>query len=146
MFTLTLSYFNSNSFQIVVFLGRYPAADVAFLLGSSPRTTPQTWTAFQTFAKTVVDTLGASPDGVRYSAVAFNSEPRVIFRFNTLQGPQYTQDNVKQRIDEMRYTQGATRIDKAVDLANNVLFRPDSGARKDVPQVSGLYIITPNNL
>lgn len=114
-----------------------PATDVAFLLGSSPRTTPQTWTAFQTFAKTVVDTLGASTDGVRYSAVAFNSEPRVIFKFNTLQGPQYTPDNIKRRIDEMRYTHGTTRIDKAVDLANNVLFIPKSGARKDVPQVSG---------
>jgi len=105
-------------------------------LGSSPRTTPQTWTAFQSFAKTVVDTLGASPNGVHYSAVAFNSEPRVIFRFNTLQGLQYTQDNVKRRIDEMRYTHGTTRIDKALDIANNVLFTPQSGARKDVPQVS----------
>lgn len=119
-----------------LFLGLYPTADVAFLLGSSPRTTPQTWTAFKSFAKTVVDTLGASPDGVHYSAVAFNSKPRIIFRFSTLQGPQYTQDNVKRRIDEMRYTRGTTRIDKAVDVANSVLFSPQAGARKDVPRVS----------
>lgn len=117
-------------------LGLYPATDVAFLLGSSPRTTPQTWNAFQSFAKTVVDTLGASPDGVHYSAIAFNSEPRVTFRFNTLQGPQYTPDNVKRRIDDMRYTRGSTRIDKAVELANNVLFTPQSGMRKNVPRVS----------
>lgn len=117
-------------------LGLYPAADVAFLLGSSPRTTQQTWNKFQIFAKTVVDTLGASPDGVHYSAIAFNSEPRITLRFNTLQGPQYTRDNVKRRIDDMRYTRGRTRIDKAVDLANNVLFNPQSGMRRDVPRVS----------
>ena len=118
------------------FPGRFPAADVAFLLGSSPRTTPQTWNVFQTFAKTVVDALGASPDGVHYSGIAFNSEPRVTFRFNTLQRPQYTRDNVKRRIDDMRYTRGTTRIDKAMDLANNVLFTRQSGMRRDVPQVS----------
>ena len=84
----------------------------------------------------MVDTLGASPSGVHYSAVAFNSEPRIIFRFNTLEGPQYTVSNVKRRIDEMRYTQDTTRVDKALDIANNVLFTPKSGARKDVPQVS----------
>lgn len=117
------------------FIGLFPAADVAFLLGSSPRTTPETWTAFQTFAKTVVDTLGASQDGVHYSAIAFNSEPRVIFRFNSLQGPQYTGENVKRRIDEMWYTGGETNIEKAVELANTVLFSPQSGARKDAPKV-----------
>lgn len=84
----------------------------------------------------MVDTLGASPDGVHYSAIAFNSEPRVTFRFNTFQGPQYTRENVKRRIDDMRYTRGSTRIDKAVDLAKNVLFSPQSGMRKDVPRVS----------
>lgn len=36
----------------------------------------------------------------------------------------------------MRYTQDTTRVDKALDIANNVLFTPKSGARKDVPQVS----------
>ncbi|XP_022806051.1 uncharacterized protein LOC111343164 [Stylophora pistillata] len=115
--------------------GLYPAADVAFLLGSSPRTTPQTWNAFQTFAKTVVDVLGASPDGIHYSAIAFNSEPRVTFRFNTIQRPQYTRDNVKRLIDDMRYTRGNTRIDKAMALANTVLFTSQSGMRRDVPRM-----------
>lgn len=88
----------------------------------------------------MVDTLGASPDGVHYSGIAFNSEPRITFRFNTLQGPQNTLENVKRRIDDMRYTRGSTRIDKAVDLANDVLFTPESGMRRDVPQVSYMTI------
>ena len=80
--------------------------------------------------------MGASPDGAHYSAIAFNSEPRIKFRFNSLQQPQYTRDNVKRLIDEMQFTRGTTRIDKALDLADRVLFSEKSGMRPGVPQVS----------
>lgn len=42
---------------------------------------------------------------------------------------------MKRRIDEMWYTGGETKIERAVELANTVLFIPQSGARKDAPKV-----------
>lgn len=72
--------------------------------------------------------------------ISFDTTPRVGFAFNALTGPQLNNYEVRRLIDRVPYSNGPTRIDKALKLANTYLFTPQGGARKDSLKVPTCFL------
>lgn len=123
----------SQLFKRVSFISTersYPV-DIAFLIGSSPSTTQDQWTATLDFVKSIADQFPVSQRGARIGVITFATTPRVGFPFNALTGPQLNNYEVRRLIDRVTYRNGPTRIDTALQLANTYLFTPEGGARRD---------------
>ena len=69
--------------------------------------------------------------GARIGVISFDAKPKVGFAFNALSGPQLNNYEVGRLIDGVTYSNGPTRIDRALKLANTYLFTPEGGARKN---------------
>lgn len=63
--------------------------------------------------------------------ISFDTTPTVGFPFNALTGPQLNNYEVRRLIDRVSYSNGPTRIDSALKLADTYLFTPEGGARRD---------------
>lgn len=81
--------------------------------------------------KTIADQFPVSEEGARIGVISFDETPRVGLAFNTLSGPQLNNYEVQRLIDGVIYSNGPTRIDRALKLANSYLFTSEGGARKD---------------
>jgi len=117
----------------------YPV-DIAFLIGSSPSTTQDQWRATLDFVKSIADQFPVLQRGARIGVISFDTTPRVGFAFNALTGPQLNNYEVRRLIDRVPYSNGPTRIDKALKLANTYLFTPQGGARKDSLKVPTCFL------
>lgn len=75
-----------------------------------------------------------SATGAHVSAVSFSDDAKVAFNLNTLQGEEYTTQNVARRINSISLVNRSPRIDVALQKAN-YLFRIKTGMRKKATKV-----------
>lgn len=112
----------------------YPV-DIAFLIGSSPTTSQEQWKTTLDFVKSIADQFPVSDRGTRIGVISFDTTPRVGFAFKALSGPQLNNYEVGRLIDRVPFSNGPTRIDRALKLANTYLFTPEGGARRNSMKV-----------
>ena len=90
------------------------------------------------FLKAIVSKLDVSSAAARISAIAYSSDPKVVYRFNSRQGT----DDVNKAFDGMRWQRGFTYTDKALLLAESDLFQTGNGMRQGVVKVNSIPLST----
>ncbi len=79
----------------------------------------------------MVSKLDVSPSATRISAVAYSSNPEIVYQFNNKQGT----SEVNDAFDGMRWQRGFTFTDKGLLLADSDLFQARNGMRQNVQKV-----------
>lgn len=87
------------------------------------------------FVKEIVDDLDVSPRGVQVGLIGYGSKPTIVFPFIG------DSDEIKKLADSTVAQPGIPRIDLALELANQKLFTPANGARKEAAKVFNQTIL-----
>ena len=88
------------------------------------------------FLKQLADEFDISPSGTHVATVAYSTNPKVVFKFNTLQGSQLNADEVKKLLDRIPHQRGLTYIDRALLFADGEIFTVQNGMRPQVTKVT----------
>ena len=107
--------------------------DIAIILDSS-RTVG--WNNFESLKRSLaklVDYFHVSQEGTHFGVIRYNQNATldVDFSDTSLHNPEI----LKERIMDLEYDPGLTRTDKAIELADEMLFSDRGGVRKDVPKL-----------
>ena len=113
-------------------------ADVAFLVDSSGSIGRRRWPLMINFLKEVTNVFNVGPDGTHIAVIAYSSDAKLEFTFNTLSGAQITAEEYGNLIDKIDFQRGFTYIDKALIMADEQVFTTSAGMRPGVPQVTNL--------
>ena len=108
-----------------------PIADIGFVIDSSGSIGRSNWARMKRFLKAMVSKLDVSSSNTHISAVAYSNNPEVVYQFND----QQRTDDVNSAFDRMRWQRGFTYTDKALLLADDVLFQTANGMRPTVAKV-----------
>lgn len=111
--------------------------DIAFVVDSSGSIGRRNWEIVKRFLKALVSKLDVSPAATHLAVISFSTNPKVELRFNSVQNT----DEVNRKLDDMLWQRGFTYTDKALLLADRVLFQISNGMRSSVPKVKRLYNI-----
>ena len=98
------------------------------------------------FVKDLVEEFNVSPEGVHFAIVQYSTRPRVKLSFKGLHVSYVNTDQVKRRVDRMRWDRGFTFIDRALKKAETYIFTTAKGMRKGVPTVSKLKLTNNSNI
>ena len=113
-----------------------PIADIGFVIDSSGSIGRSNWARMKRFLKAMVSKLDVSSSNTHISAVAYSNNPEVVYQFND----QQRTDDVNSAFDRMRWQRGFTYTDKALLLANDVLFQTANGMRANVAKVTNWFL------
>ena len=91
------------------------------------------------FLKKVISEFNVGPDGTHVAVVAYSTNSKLEFTFNTLTGAQITAEEYGKLIDNMGFQRGFTYIDKALIMADEQVFTTAAGMRPEVPQVNFIF-------
>ena len=121
---------------MLIFSGCKATADVAFLVDSSGSIGRRRWPLMQDFLKKVTNVFNVGPDGTHIAVIAYSTNAKLEFTFNTLSGAQITADEYGELIDKIGFQRGFTYIDKALIMADEQVFTTSAGMRPGVSQVT----------
>ena len=126
-------------FLVCCFFDGFPAckarADVAFLVDSSGSIGRARWPKVLDFLKNIISAFNVGPDDTHVAVVAYSTNAKLEFTFNTLSGAQITTEEYGKLIDIIRFQRGFTYIDKALKMADEQVFVTSAGMRPGVPKV-----------
>lgn len=105
-------------------------ADVGFILDTAVGTKQQ-FNNEQNFIKTIAARLNFGYDTVRGSVVSFSDDAKLSIRFSDYKSI----DIFSRAIDVMELKGTASRMEKALRLSQNEMFRVQNGARRGVPKI-----------
>ena len=88
------------------------------------------------FLKKVINVFNVGPDGTHVAVIAYSTNAKLEFAFNTLSGAQITAEEYGNLIDNIAFQRGFTYIDKALIMADEQVFTTNAGMRPGVSQVT----------
>ena len=110
-------------------------ADVAFIVDSSGSIGRRNWVKMLDFIEEMVKALNVGADMTHIAVVAYSTNAKVEFKFDSLTGPSVTEEGYGRLIGRIRFQRGFTFIDKAMLLADKEVFTTAAGMRPKLPQV-----------
>lgn len=113
--------------------------DTTFIIDSSLCGDNSNWNRLLYFVQTLVTFFNVSPSGGRIAIITFNSNARVILKFNTLSGNLLNSEEVNKRVSLLQCQGGFRRIDKALELADKDVLTSAGGVR-DISRVSKMLV------
>lgn len=125
------SLFNGN----LSFLDCSVPIDLGFLIDASNSIGIENFGKIQDFVKKIIGAFQVGPSGTHVAAIWYSDDAEVAFDFNALKGDNITKENVFKLVDKISVTEGRTRIDKALKLANTDMFSLKAGMRPARPKV-----------
>ena len=108
--------------------------DTTFIIDSSVCDNSSNWNRLLYFVQTLVNFFDVSPSGGRIALVTFNSDAKVVLKFNTLSGSLLNSTEVNRRVSSLQCQGGLRRIDKALELADKEVLTTAGGMR-DISRV-----------
>ena len=87
------------------------------------------------FLREVTNVFNVGPDGTHIAVIAYSTNAKLEFTFDTLSGAQITADEYGKLIDKIGFQRGFTYIDKALIMADEQVFVSSAGMRPGVSQV-----------
>ena len=99
--------------------------DMVILLDSSASLPEKVFDATKTFASDLVKPFDISEDKVKMAVVSYSQYVHIYWRFSDEQ----TQEAVLKAIDGICYEGSFTRLDSALDVVHNNIFKEEGGAR-----------------
>ena len=108
--------------------------DTTFIIDSSVCDDSGNWNRLLYFVKTLVSFFNVSPSGGRIALITFNSDAKVVLKFNTLSGSLLNNTAVNRLVSSLQCQGGLRRIDKALELADKEVLTTAGGMR-DISRV-----------
>ena len=108
--------------------------DTTFIIDSSVCDDSSNWNRLLYFVQTLVNFFDVSPSGGRIALVTFNSDAKVVLKFNTLSGSLLNSTEVNRLVSSLQCQGGLRRIDKALELADKEILTTAAGMR-DISRV-----------
>ena len=108
--------------------------DTTFIIDSSVCDDSGNWNRLLYFVKTLVSFFNVSPSGGRIALITFNSDAKVVLKFNTLSGSLLNSTEVNGLVSSLQCQGGLRRIDKALELADKEVLTTAGGMR-DISRV-----------
>ena len=99
--------------------------DMALLLDSSASLPEKVFDATKTFASDLVKYFDISKDKVKMAVVSYSQYVHIERRFYD----EPTQESVLKAIDGICYEGSFTRLDSALEVVHNIIFKKEGGAR-----------------
>ena len=108
--------------------------DTTFIIDLSVCDDSGNWNRLLYFVKTLVSFFNVSPSGGRIALITFNSDAKVVLKFNTLSGSRLNSTEVNRVVSSLQCQSGLRRIDKALELADKEVLTTAGGMR-DISRV-----------
>ena len=108
--------------------------DTTFIIDSSVCDNSGNWNRLLYFVQTLVSFFNVSPSGGRIALVTFNSDAKVVLKFNTLSGSLLNSTEVNRLVSSLQCQGGLRRIDKGLELADKEVLTTAGGMR-DISRV-----------
>ena len=106
--------------------------DVAFIMDASGSIGDANFQVEKDFVKEVVYAFGVSESGSHAGVITYSDDADLNIRFD-----EYKRlESFNGAVDNLPYSKGRTRIDKALQLASSQLFSVGAGMRADVPKIA----------
>jgi len=105
-------------------------ADVGFILDSSGSLKAD-YQKEKDFLKTLAGAFGISEDGSRASVITFSYYSELSIKFKD----HFDQASFDRAVDAIPLMDSTTRIDKAFRLTQSEMFKPENGARANLPKI-----------
>ena len=105
--------------------------DVGFVMDASGSVGASNWKVEQEFIEHLASEINISPSGGQASVTVYSSTANIRIKFSDYQ----TYATFKNAVKALKYTRGGTRIDKALEVANNDMFSATNGMRPEAPKV-----------
>ena len=109
---------------------------MAFLVDSSGSIGRSRWPLMRNFVREVTNVFNVGPDGTHIAVIAYSTNAKLEFTFNTLSGSQITAAEYGKLIDKIGFQRGFTYIDRALIMADEQVFTSSAGMRPGVSQVT----------
>ena len=110
--------------------------DIAFLVDLSGSVSRKEFKQMKKFIKDILERFKVSPSSAHVSLTLFSTFSRVVLKFNSLRGKALDREAVKRRVDLMRQSRGLGLIDRALSVADTVVFTEKHGMRSTATKVS----------
>lgn len=107
-------------------------ADIGFIVDSSASVGSNGFRRSKEFIKNVLRRFKISSEGTHVGLIRFSTKATKIFGFEQY----FSQSEVEDAIDKMRYKRGGTSTEKALNMARNDLFleKPEGTSRPNIPR------------
>lgn len=109
--------------------------DIAFAVHQNMK--EEDFSRTKDFLRSSIDHFEVSDEKTHVALMTFGREAKVVFDFNTAQN---WNDNMKQRVEGVKFEQGKGRISDVLGLSCDAIFCAVGGTRNDVPKM--LVLIT----
>ena len=109
--------------------------DLGFLIDASGSIGPSNFLKILSFVAKIIDAFEIGPDKTHVGVISYSDNATIAFDFNEFKGNELTKKNVIDKVNTITSTEGKTRIDLALKLANSDLFSKKGGMRPDKPKV-----------
>ena len=110
--------------------------DVAFLVDASGSVGVPNYVKERNFVKKIAKSFGGPESGSKMAVITYSEDAQVDIAF----GQYKTTAELDQAVENLPYTRGRTRIDKALQLAARELFAPGKGSTDNVAKI--LIVLT----
>jgi hypothetical protein len=119
-------------FRVITQTGCEKTIDVGVILDASNDIPKQLYTSLKTFVTQFVANFVVSSIGSHFGFVSFDDEVRVDLKFSDSMF--YNPDKLQEKIKGLRKMGSGSRIDLAIDKANEELFSVSGGNRIKLPK------------
>ncbi|XP_031569140.1 uncharacterized protein LOC116303695 [Actinia tenebrosa] len=116
----------------------HQAMDVGVIMDRSGSIGAENFRKSQDFVASLISHFEYASSGTRFGVIAYNAAANTIFRFND--AAVQNSKTLMSRVYGIKYLQGGTRTDRALQLANSDLYSSRGGYRSNVPNV--LFVLT----
>ncbi|XP_031562905.1 uncharacterized protein LOC116298543 [Actinia tenebrosa] len=116
----------------------HQAMDVGVIMDRSGSIGAENFRKSQDFVASLISHFEYASSGTRFGVIAYNAAANTIFRFND--AAVQNSKTLMNRVYGIKYLQGGTRTDRALQLANSDLYSSRGGYRSNVPNV--LFVLT----
>ena len=121
--------------SIIYFLACTVPVDLAFIIDASGSIGAANFQKILKFVAKIVDAFEIRENGTHVGVIHYSDDAVLDFDFNKFKGNQLNRENIVKEINKISVTEGRTRIDKALMLAEKSLFTTEAGMRADKPKV-----------
>jgi len=87
----------------------------------------------------IINVFTISPKKTHAAVIMIDDMPTHALRFNTFQGKDLNNENVRRVIDNLEFAKGKTRIDLALRMAYKEMFSKRGGGRTNARKVRRFY-------
>lgn len=108
------------------------ALDVGILLHDSQKIPAQSYTTLKNFVAQFASKFSVSSYGAHFGFISFDDESRIDFKFSDTQ--YYNPDKLQEKIKGLYQMGPGSRIDIAIEKANQDIFSSAGGYRTNMPK------------